>query len=240
MGEGRESAGKFTESVEFDGHRYYRHPLSAHRWAREYFIRVKDHKALHEAVWEKEHGPKPEGCEIHHKDGNSFNNAPENLVCLTRDEHIRAHAELGTRRNSRRGDNPVVCDVCGAVFEGNNGVRPYRVCSGRCLARARQIASRFFGYAVLEGAGKELTGDGGCVCENCGKSFASGRKGTRFCCQKCRDAWAWKNGLTAVQKKGYRTVTCAVCGKEFVTRGRNTRCCSQVCVNYFRWHKDRV
>lgn len=35
-----------------------------------------------------------EGCEVHHKDGNVFNNTLENLVCLTKEEHIEAHRQL--------------------------------------------------------------------------------------------------------------------------------------------------
>lgn len=35
-----------------------------------------------------------EGCEIHHKDGNVFNNTESNLVALTLEEHIKAHAIL--------------------------------------------------------------------------------------------------------------------------------------------------
>lgn len=48
----------------------------------------------HVLVWERAHGPKPPGCEIHHIDGNGKNNALENLECLTKSEHRRLHAML--------------------------------------------------------------------------------------------------------------------------------------------------
>lgn len=35
-----------------------------------------------------------EGCEVHHKDGNVFNNTLDNLVCLTKEEHSEAHKHL--------------------------------------------------------------------------------------------------------------------------------------------------
>lgn len=35
-----------------------------------------------------------EGCEVHHKDGNVFNNTLDNLVCLMKEEHIEAHRQL--------------------------------------------------------------------------------------------------------------------------------------------------
>lgn len=48
----------------------------------------------HVLVWERAHGPKPQGCDIHHIDGNGKNNALENLVCLTKSEHKTLHARL--------------------------------------------------------------------------------------------------------------------------------------------------
>lgn len=48
----------------------------------------------HVLVWEQANGPKPEGCDIHHIDGNGKNNALENLVCLTKSEHKMLHAKL--------------------------------------------------------------------------------------------------------------------------------------------------
>lgn len=38
-----------------------------------------------------------EGCQVHHKDCNSVNNRPENLMCLTKEEHNRIHRELGQK-----------------------------------------------------------------------------------------------------------------------------------------------
>lgn len=48
---------------------------------------------IHEAVFMLFHNrPIDEGKEIHHKDGNYENNAPENLVELTHRQHMRIHA----------------------------------------------------------------------------------------------------------------------------------------------------
>lgn len=47
----------------------------------------------HVYVWEQANGPKPEGCDIHHIDGDGNNNALENLVCLTKSEHKQLHAK---------------------------------------------------------------------------------------------------------------------------------------------------
>lgn len=45
----------------------------------------------HIAVWESYCGPKPEGCDIHHIDGNGKNNDITNLVCLTKADHQMIH-----------------------------------------------------------------------------------------------------------------------------------------------------
>jgi hypothetical protein len=46
---------------------------------------------LHRAIWEKHHGPVPDDCEIHHRDGDPFNNDLANLECVNASEHQRQH-----------------------------------------------------------------------------------------------------------------------------------------------------
>ena len=36
-----------------------------------------------------------EGCEVHHIDGNKLNDAPENLICLSKEEHHKFHKGYG-------------------------------------------------------------------------------------------------------------------------------------------------
>lgn len=42
----------------------------------------------HRLIWEKHNGKLPNGCVIHHKDGNSLNNSIENLEAITRGEAL--------------------------------------------------------------------------------------------------------------------------------------------------------
>jgi len=42
-------------------------------------------------VWESLHGLLPRGSVVHHKDRDSLNDVPENLVGLTRKEHVAEH-----------------------------------------------------------------------------------------------------------------------------------------------------
>ena len=49
---------------------------------------------------------KPNATDVHHRDGNFRNNAPENLIRLCRSCHIKTHRK------------PKVCKICGAPMKG--------------------------------------------------------------------------------------------------------------------------
>jgi len=70
---------------EFNGIVYYLYP------GERYFIRFG--KRMHIAVWESERGPIPKGYDIHHKDGNQWNNAISNLETIEGREHNRIHGK---------------------------------------------------------------------------------------------------------------------------------------------------
>ena len=46
-------------------------------------------------VWEALNGPLPKGWVVHHRDGNSLNDAPDNLEGLSRREHASVHRQRG-------------------------------------------------------------------------------------------------------------------------------------------------
>ena len=47
-------------------------------------------------VWEEYNGRKlPDGCEIHHIDGNNKNNDPKNLMAVSIEEHLNIHLNQG-------------------------------------------------------------------------------------------------------------------------------------------------
>ena len=45
----------------------------------------------HRVIWEQHNGPIPDGCDIHHINGDKLDNRIENLECLNRTEHKREH-----------------------------------------------------------------------------------------------------------------------------------------------------
>lgn len=46
-----------------------------------------------QVVYRKRYGEVPEGCVVHHRDGDTLNDRPSNLVALTRPDHIAEHRE---------------------------------------------------------------------------------------------------------------------------------------------------
>jgi hypothetical protein len=46
----------------------------------------------HRAIWAAAYGVIPEGCVIHHLDGNGLNNSLDNLAMMTKAEHDELHA----------------------------------------------------------------------------------------------------------------------------------------------------
>lgn len=42
-----------------------------------------------------------ENCHVHHKDCNPSNNTPENIICLTKEEHNKVHREMGQKVGSK-------------------------------------------------------------------------------------------------------------------------------------------
>jgi hypothetical protein len=85
---------------------WYNEARRDHRYPR----RVMNGKTvkLHRYTWERERGPIPPGGCIHHVDGNTLNNAIENLQCIaTLGAHISEHQTLERRRMHRAVANRV-------------------------------------------------------------------------------------------------------------------------------------
>lgn len=84
-----------TESIFYNGKKYNRYPNSKSSSLRRYYYRHDKWKespvALHRQIWIDNHGPIPEGWDIHHKDGNPDNNSIENLEALPPKEHRNKH-----------------------------------------------------------------------------------------------------------------------------------------------------
>lgn len=75
------------KQIDFNGFRFR---LSGNYYRRNVWG-SKGPSNLHRAVWEFHNGPIAEGIEVHHIDGDTFNNDVSNLECVPMHEHQRVH-----------------------------------------------------------------------------------------------------------------------------------------------------
>jgi len=99
-----------SESIIYSGITYRRYPKvidgrRAFTLFRNGTQRARGAKRLHQQIWIDCHGPIPEGCVIHHKDGNALNNDISNLVCIDRRKHQREHVNERLHDESYRNTN---------------------------------------------------------------------------------------------------------------------------------------
>ena len=136
-----------TVQVEYGGVLWTRYPDSNRRSHRVYYQRHEKNKEppvfLHRRIYEDNFGPIPSGWHIHHKDGNTENNSPDNLQLLSPSEHskITISRSLSNKKirermfscrenrewrqkmseaQKHRVEIEITCDLCGRVFKTKN------------------------------------------------------------------------------------------------------------------------
>lgn len=205
-----------VESVEYNSVTFRRYPDSERRADREYYRPSGDHiqdgvEALHREVWKDANGVDevPAGHAVHHIDGDTANNDPSNLKCLTHAEHMRQHPDIGLteeaigkgieaakewhkseegrewhRQHGKKVAEAVEgrekeCDQCGEPFTDNSIEGAGRFCSNACKAKARR---------------ERGDDDEERICEACRRPFTINKySDTRSCSRRCAGAlvsWA--------------------------------------------------
>lgn len=201
------------ETVVFNGVEFYRYPGTPDG---RYFFSGKDRigkgvRRLHRVIWEHHNGPIPDGYDIHHKDGNTLNNDPENLECIPAHDHRSHH----TRK--RMAENP-------GLFRD-------------ALEKARLAAPAWHrspeGRAWHSKNAREnppTYEEGQITCKHCGTVFTGKIKLGEYCSKNCVSAARRKSGVDDEDRK------CVYCGKEFrINRYSRTACCGQSCAAKQRW-----
>lgn len=133
-----------SETVqEFEGERYY---LCG-------FYFQRNGKRLHVAVWERAHGPRPDGHHVHHIDGDRANNALLNLGCPRAFDHLSEHGREKWLTSPAFRKNIEKATAAARAWHSTEAGRAFHVENGHRAARA--IAAR----AVTK------------RCEECGSAF---------------------------------------------------------------------
>ena len=171
-------------------------------------------KRLHRAVWEFHNGEIPEGCDIHHMDGNRANNDISNLQMLQGEEHGRLHMSAPERIEKSRKNIKIAAEAA----------KPWH------RTEAGQAFHSRHAKEVWEHMEPRT-----CTCTYCGKEFQATnlrRSGNVFCCNKHKTAWRLAQGIDN------ETRTCPVCGTDFVVnKYAAKKYCSQDCARKARWGK---
>lgn len=168
-------------------------------------------KSLHVAIWEFHNNKEvPKGYEIHHKDGNTFNNDISNLECLTIAEHRKLYKLKDPDKQFEHLDN--IRSLASEWHKSEEG---------------REWHKEHWKKSIGKIEAKTYT------CEFCGKEFES-KKDSRFCSHNCDIKWRYHNQYET------DTRNCVICGNEFETKrtkrhpeGSST--CSRSCRGKLNW-----
>jgi len=208
-------AASTTDTVVFNGIRFHRYPNSKKRSERCYYRPsgnlIRDGVGyLHQEIWKARHGPIPEGCHIHHIDGNTLNNDIDNLECKSAGEHTSEHiqkyiASLGPE--GRKNHMDAIRPLASLWHKSAAGRKWHKVHAKRTFGRSgRKPVER--------------------NCFYCGKVYQTldFRKGRTFCSGNCRAAWRRHTGVDDEER------VCLICGRSFLcNKYQKQRTCSRVC-----------
>lgn len=173
----------------------------------------KSVKGLHVAIWEHFNNDiVPKGFHIHHIDSNSFNNRPENLELISKEEHKKIPKNLDLDKARENLNN--IRHLTKAWHSSIDGIKWHREhAKNSLLKRLLTIKS--------------------CNCINCGETFDS-KIERRYCDRSCAEKYRRKNYKKKVE------ITCIVCSKktEVEYYDRKPTHCSKKCVGVTAWSKN--
>lgn len=148
---------------------------------------------IHHYVWQKYNGPIPEGCHVHHIDGNKDNNDISNLELMTVHDHTSYHASQHTDYAREHMLNEVL---------------------PKAVEWHKSEASKDFHVMQYENVTKDIwMAPVTKTCEVCGKEYtvnhASAKK-SKYCSNNCK--------ATARRRRGDDKIpfTCPICGKAYM------------------------
>lgn len=183
--------------IVYDGLRFCRDEKTG------YYLNSTIRKRLHRYVWEKEVGTIPQGCHIHHVNGNKSDNRIENLCLMTASGHERLHGQEIERKEQHRKIMEEIARPAAIKWHKSEEGRKW--------------------HSEIRRGTKAPRSDKNCVV--CGKQY-EGTKGQRFCSNACKAKYRRDNGADDIQR------ICEVCGNPFMTtRYKHQKYCSRDCAS---------
>lgn len=179
-----------------------------------YYLNSTLRVRLHRYVWACERGDIPKGYEIHHIDFDRSNNDISNLLCLSRADHRKLHADALTdeQREWKRQN-----------FETN--ARP----KANEWHRSEEGRRWHQEHANTTAMHNQVD----CTCINCGIIYRAITQ-SKFCSNKCKSAYRRKQHKDVIPK------ICVLCGKEFLAnKYRPQETCSKSCATKLQ-HKRKI
>ena len=131
---------------------------------------------LHRAIWFYANGEIPEGCDVHHKDGEKTNNHIDNLIVIPHSKHSIEHLDCSIGKTWRSKQvKTYSCVNCGALFETTHdyGEGQNIYCSVSCGDK----------YRWAQKHPKEER-----VCPHCKKTFIPFKTDQIYCKDMCGQA----------------------------------------------------
>jgi hypothetical protein len=193
-----------SRTVTFNGDTYVQQPSGYYFKYTTRNAERRHAKQLHRAVWEFYNGPIPDGCHIHHVDGNKDNNDISNLECISAKEHISMHSKRlmqdPARKEANRQQLAEAQELAKKWHASEEGKDWHRKHTAESLAKA---------WVKTEH-----------TCEYCGKKFMTIKTG-RYCSALCGERARTGRKL---QKK-----RCAWCDRSFETMRPQQVFCSSEC-----------
>ncbi len=201
-----------SETIVFNGIKFRRYPEARQLAHRRYYrpgmaVALTGVQALHQEIWKNLHGAIPPGCDIHHKDGNTSNNTPENLICLTEAEHHAWHAAHFQLTDEHRQRLDKIRPLATMWHRSEEG-RKWHSEHGKMTWETRIPLS------------KE------CAQCHCTYQTISHASSTRFCSDRCMNRHRTESGA----RKRYAAI-CKTCATPFIGERTTSAYCSRECVN---------
>jgi hypothetical protein len=209
---------KLNKVVVYNGKKYRASGTnSKYYYADSYESGKRKKEALHRRIYSDNFGGIPDGFDVHHLDGNTENNNPDNLKCIKRSIHRSSHQK-------ERMLNPIYKqNAINALDENRDKSKEWhRSDEGKKWHTQHGISS----WKSRDKIKKQ--------CKLCQKEFETFLERSQFCSNKCWQRNRYK------EKTDFETRICVQCGKEFEVR-KNEKCtsCSRKCSSIY-WRKNRI